>query len=332
MKKILLFIICCVITAISFAQKQTFDLITFTPPKGWIKNIDGTVLTFTKVDNKKNTYCRILILKSTISKGTIDADFDNEWQELVVKNYNPSAERKDNEVQEADGWKIKAGSSKFTFANKESMAMLTTASGYDRCASIVAITDNKDYIKDIQSLIASVNLIKPEAPSTQTTVVNAGDNSILGTWVRSASNQSNYAMNNGISGNIKNQYTFNADGTYTFYTKTFQYTFNKLLLTRESGTYKVEGENITITPKKSVIEAWSKKDGTDKWGELISTQKNSLENITYGFFKHFSPGMQKWYLVMEFFKPTQRDGPYNGGTLFKNAWMYGFEDYPIELP
>ena len=130
--------------------------------------MDGTTRSYTKVDNKKDMYCRILIIKSTDSKGTIDADFDSEWLELILKNYKPTGNRKENEVQEADGWKIKAGSSKFTFANKESMAMLTTASGYDRCVSIVAVTNNKDYLKDVQALIASVELTKPEMASAQT--------------------------------------------------------------------------------------------------------------------------------------------------------------------
>ncbi len=38
------------------------------------------------------------------------------------------------------------------------MAMLTTASGFDRCANIVAVTNNADYLKDVQEFIASVDL------------------------------------------------------------------------------------------------------------------------------------------------------------------------------
>jgi len=48
------------------------------------------------------------------------------------------------------------------------MAVLTTASGYDRCVSIVAVTNNKDYLKDVQELIASVELIKPAIASSPT--------------------------------------------------------------------------------------------------------------------------------------------------------------------
>jgi len=317
-------------------SKETFDLITYSPPKGYTKNVEEALVSYTITDSKKNTWCRINVIKSTISKGTVEADFENEWQDLIVKNYQPSNTRKENEVKEAEGWKIKAASSTFTFDSKEAMAMLTTASGYDRCVSIVAVTNNKDYLKDVQELIASVELIKPDVPSSETPIAADDESSIIGTWVRSASNQSDYSVNNGISGNTKSQYSFNSNGTYTFYAKSFQMTYNKLLLARESGSYKLSVEDnitqITINPQKSIIEEWSKENGTDKWGKLLSTQGRKLEIVTYGFFKHYAAGVQKWYLVLDGVNPTQRDGPYNGGSLFSNAWMYGPGDYPIELP
>ena len=332
MKKLILLLLLYISIEKTFAQKETFDLISYTPPKGWNKTVEENFVSFIKTDSKKNIWCRINVTKSTISKGTIEADFESEWEELIVRNYKPTADRKENEILEADGWTIKAGSSKFIFDNIESMAMLTTASGYDRCMSIVAVTNNKDYLKDVQELIASVDLVKPATSSTQTTLANTDENSIIGTWVRSSSNQSNYAVNNGISGNIKSQYTFNTDGTYTFYTKTFQYTFDKLLLTKESGTYKINGNNITVNPNKSVLEAWSKKDGTDNWGQLISSQKKLLEKVTYTFTKHYFSGIQEWNLVLQADRTTERDGPFSSNTTFNNAWMYKFGDYPIELP
>jgi len=192
--KIILLLFFVITTSSVFAQQQTFDLITYSPPKGYTKNVEKTLVSYTITDSKKNTWCRIMGIKSTTSKGTIEADFKNEWQHLIVKNYQPTNTRKENEVQDAGGWQIKEGSSIFTFDNSEAMAVLTTASGYDRCVIIVAVTNNKDYLKDVQELIASVDLIKPEISSTQTTVANDDENSIIGTWVRSASNQSDYSV------------------------------------------------------------------------------------------------------------------------------------------
>ncbi len=149
-------------------SKETFDLITYSPPKGWTKNVEETLVSYVITDNAKNTWCRINIVKSTISKGSIEADFENEWQDLVVKNYNPTDKPKESDIQEAEGWKIKVGTSKFTFDNSECSAMLTTASGYERCVSIVAVANNRDYINNIQAFIESIDLLKPEKPSSPT--------------------------------------------------------------------------------------------------------------------------------------------------------------------
>jgi len=333
--KIILLLFFVITTASVFAQQQTFDLITYSPPKGWTKNVEETLVSYTITDSKTNSWCRMMIIKSTISKGTIEADFENEWQEIIVKNYNPTETRKENEVQNAEGWKIKAGSSTFTFDNKEAMAMLTTASGYERCVSIVAVTNNEYYLKDVQELIASVDLIKPETTLTQTTVANDDENSIIGTWAISSSNQSNYAINNGINGYIKRQYSFNTNGTYSFYVKSFQYTSDKLLLTKESGTFQINGKKLTVNPKESVIEAWSKKDDTDKWGKLLSSQNRLLEKVTYTFTKHYFAGIQQWNFVLQADKATARDGPFSANTTFNNAWYYAgisFNNPVIELP
>lgn len=83
-------------------------------------------------------------------------------------------------------------------------------------------------------------------------------------------------------GNIT-QYTFNANYTYDFYIKTFRYQSDKLLLTRETGTYKMDGNRLTITPAKSVVEAWSKRNNTSAWGNLLSTDKRESEILTYTF-------------------------------------------------
>jgi len=320
-------------------NKETFDLITYSPPKGWKKNVEGNFVSYIKTDDKTSTWCRINIVKSTISKGTIEADFENEWQELIVNNYKPTDTRKENEVQDADGWKIKAGSSKFTFDNKEAMAMLTTASGYDRCVSIVAVTNNKDYIKDVQELIASVDLIKPEVTPPTTAIANNDENTIIGTWLKTSTSNSNYSVNNGLHQYHKMQYEFKPNGTYNFLYRSFSY-MPDIYFAKENGTYTIQGNTITIIPQTSVFETWSKgtiidangKEATvDKLGKLKSSQKRTLEKVTYQFTSEYFSGIKKWQLVLQYDKPTERDGPYNGGTAFSNAWLYGTAEFPIEL-
>ncbi len=311
-----------------FSQKETFDLVTYTPPKdsltiGWKKDVRETMVSYSFTNKKNNSWCQISIVKSTTSKGSIDQDFESEWQELIVKNYKPTGAPQLNEVQEADGWKIKAGGTKFTFNNSDAMALLTTMSGFNRCVSITAATNSQDYLKDIETLLSSVDLIKPDTIIQPATSNNGDNSSIIGTWLATASDQSSFRMNNGVMNYIIRQYSFNANGTYSFISKAFDPLMDKILLGKENGTYQISGSNISINPKKSVLEAWSKKDGADKWGQLLNTQNITLEKVTYQFTKHYFSGIKEWSLVFQADNLTQRDGAYSGGTAFNNAWIYG---------
>ena len=121
----------------AMAQKEVFDLVGFVAPQGWNKEVRETLTIFTTIDQQKKTWCQVAIVKSTTSKGSIEQDFVSEWQELVVKNYNPAQAAAESVVVEAEGWKVKSGSAGFSFNHSDAFAILTTFSGYDRCASIV---------------------------------------------------------------------------------------------------------------------------------------------------------------------------------------------------
>jgi len=323
MKKIYILFVFCLSNFNLFAQKETYDIINYTPPFNWKKDITENNISYTIINNKKGTWCRINIIKSTNSKGSIEADFESEWQDLIVKNYSPTEAPQLTEITESDGWKMKGGITKFVFNKSGAIAMLTTISGYGRCASIVATTNNQEYLKDVQALLTSVDFNKPAITSQPSVFVNKSDDaSIIGTWGISASDQSSYRMNNGVMNYIVRQYTFNTDGTYSFVTKTFDPFMDKLLLGRENGTYLVNGNNLTITPEKSVLEAWSKKDGNDAWGKFLSSQNIELETVTYQFAKKYFSGINKWSLVLQANNQTKRDGPYSGLATYKNSWVY----------
>ena len=168
-----------------FAQKATYDLLTYTAPSDWTEEAAENTISYIGINKKTNTWCRIWIVKSTVSKGTIEADFENEWQELIVKNYQPTDSAQSAEIKEAgQGWKIKVGDAKFIFNNSDAVVMLTTMSGYNRCASIVVTTNSEDYIKDIEAFLASVDLNKPEIVTSTIEITNNNENSIIEEWHR----------------------------------------------------------------------------------------------------------------------------------------------------
>ncbi len=164
MKKIFLLCFLCVSAATILspvevlAQKETFDLTTYTAPENWKKDIKENVISYSFTDRKKMTWCQVGIYKSTISKGSIEQDFDSEWEELIKKPNNKEPQDPGNAVKETGGWKIKTGRGKFTFNNTQPIAVLTTMSGFNRCVSIVATTNSLDYMPAIEQLLASVEM------------------------------------------------------------------------------------------------------------------------------------------------------------------------------
>ena len=176
--KRLVFFYCCLSTIAAMAQKPTYDLVSYLPPAGWKEEAKANMMVYTMTNNAKNSWCQVFIVKSTTSKGSAEADFDSEWQELVVKSYHPAGAPQSEEAKEMDGWKIKMSAAKFVFNKSDAAVLLTTASGYGRCMSIVAIMNSDEYSAAITKLLESVEMIKPSTTTlpTQTTTVPRGDN------------------------------------------------------------------------------------------------------------------------------------------------------------
>jgi len=318
----------------SFAQKkETFDLTTYTPPAGWTKSGDNNnvnnVISYTIISNQTRTYCQIGIYASTNSKGSLKADFESEWQGLIMKTYKPAKQPEGISKTLDNDWSAQVGASPFEFDGAQSVATLVTMSGHGRCISIVILTNTKDYQPLIDTFLESIVLKKSDVPASPVTallppapVTDNNLSSITGTWVASASDQSSFRVKNGVMSTIWRQYTFIDNSTYTFITKTFDPLMDKLMLIKENGTYQVSGNNLTVIPQKSVIEAWSKKDNTDKWGSFLTTQNRALEKVTYQFTKHYFSGVQEWSLVLQSEKENQRDGPHSSNSSYINAWFY----------
>jgi hypothetical protein len=317
--KPILSVVLFVLSVSVFAQKETFDVATYTVPAGWSKTSStNSAVSYAVTNNQKGTYCQIGVFASTTSKGNVQADFESEWQELVVKQYHPSTKPELVPAPSENGWDAQGGTALFEFSGAQSVAMLMTMTSNGRCMSIVILTNTQDYRAEIEKFMESVELKKIAQP-----VSNTNDNaSILGTWNRTTSDQSSYRVKNGITNSIIRQYTFNENGTYTYITKTFDPLMDKILLGKESGKFQISGNNLTVTPDKSVLEAWSKKDGTDKWGNLLSAQNIALEKVTYQFTKHYFSGIQEWNLVLQAGAPTNREGPFSNNTTFSNAYYY----------
>lgn len=120
----------------------------------------------------------------------------------------------------------------------------------------------------------------------------------------------NYAGTRNYTGGYRNkEYFFYPDGSYLYRKKYWVTTMTEILYTYESGTYTVNGNQLTLSPKKGKSEWWSKKGSDTKaWGKFIKAAEYKLEKTTYSFeIKYYSEG-ETTTIIINSTKPTERDG------------------------
>ena len=158
------------------AQKDSFDLLTYTPPKGWKKTEKPAVVSYAMANTTDGSWCQIAIYQSTASKGMMEADFTSEWNTLVVKPYQATVIQSDP-AKEADGWKIQTGAGKFAFNKGSAMALLTCFSGFYKCISVVITMNNRSYQPELSTFMSGIYLKKPVVEKA-----NTNQNNTTGSW------------------------------------------------------------------------------------------------------------------------------------------------------
>lgn len=161
-------ILLCFMVVTASAQKATFDIATYTIPNGWTPEVKDFAASYIKTNNVTRAWCRVVIYKSIQSSGTPLTDFTNEWTALMVKNNWGPATPPQPETETEEGWTSHSAASTFTFENKEAYSLLTTISGYGVELSIVVLMNSNEYMKEIEQLLLSLELKKPEQPLQQT--------------------------------------------------------------------------------------------------------------------------------------------------------------------
>jgi hypothetical protein len=308
----------------TFAQsRETYDLIVFSPPEGWTKETKTAVVAYTTTS--PGTYCRIILYQSARGSGNSQEDFKNEWNDLVVKNYKPDQPAQQVQEQHAAEWNINAGTASFSFDNLPGLVMLTTMSDASTVISLVFVFNDESYLADIEKFMQSVEIIRPPqslaqqvSQSVETPASNAPG--LIGKWGRSS--DASYDVANGTGGYSKSVYNFKSDGTYVFKQRTFGMRVPNIFIVKETGSYSISGNKITISPAKSTIESWTKKNNTDELGTMEKSQARKFETTTYRYTFHFFEGLGEWNLVLQADKDTERDGPSSSNTTFANAWYF----------
>lgn len=283
----------------------------FKAPAGYKRAESGDHVTFVKITG--TTFCQVALF-SAHARGTDDAAF--EWEFVVEKNF-PTVDAKKPvtaktkslgyvatraDLKDASGNAFAATHYLLLPDGAAGSAMVTSTN-----ASTLAKCPAKAFLDSIA--LASVPGAAATAPAPAAAEPVAAD-SIVGAWGGGAGNPARQA---GSNSTMRRQYTFAANGTYTYFSELYDGT-NLWIHVRESGTYAISGDQLTITPTASTI---SSRD----WKAMKGTKKQALEKVTYRFSKHYFEGIQEWNLVLTPPKKTQRDGEFAANDQFKSSYL-----------
>lgn len=151
------------------AQPITYDIASFTLPKGWKKTVENnSAVQYTKQEGTK--WAQVSVYKNTTSLGSPEADFDSEWEKLVVIPYKAEGAPVKTAVENAMGeWKKISGSGKWLFNGKEVTTTMTTFTGYGACISFVVNISDPKFTAVCNEVMASVQLQQVNTGTTDVT-------------------------------------------------------------------------------------------------------------------------------------------------------------------
>lgn len=298
----------------SYAQKQTFDVVSFVAPKGWQQTQNEGGIQLAVTDKKTGAYALAVITKATASNLSANENFMADWNKLVKKTVQVNDEPAMQQPINENGWDIVSGQANFTDGASNGLATLLTATSNGQMVSVVLMTNTQQYQNDLLALINSLELAKvaPNTNNNQVTTSNANKSSIVGLWVYYTVESNGYY--NGFpqvtGGYMRREYAFYPDGTYLYRVKNWMVYMKDILFVYESGTWAVSGNKLTITPKQGKGGWWNKAASgrTSEWGSPAKTSTWKLEPITYTFDFHYYSGTNETSLVLTSSKQTEREG------------------------
>lgn len=310
---LLIIIFCCVA---AYAQKQTFDVVTYTVPKGWQQQQSEGGVQLSVNDKKNNGYAIAIITKAIASPAYANENFTAEWNKLVKGTVSVAEAPSISDMAIETGWNCVTGQANYTDGNSKGLATLITATGGGQMASLVIMTNTDKYKEEILAFVNSLELIKLTSNvignKIPETMNNAKGSSIAGLWT-DYTTESN-GMVNGFpqptGGYTRREYKLKTDGTYIFRHKYWSVYMKEILFTYETGTWKTDGNQLIIIPKNGRGEWWNKAASgkSSEWGSFKKASDYKPAAATYSFeFKYLS-GMQQTYIILRSNGHVSRDG------------------------
>jgi hypothetical protein len=143
------------------AQQEKFDIITYTALKGWKKQTSEQALQLTHEDAAKGSYCMITLYKALPASDDAKKNFDMSWDDLVKESLSVTAAPEMQAPATDEGWLVQSGYAPFEKDDLKGLALLASASGFNKVVNILILTNSDTYETKISSFLGSINFKKP---------------------------------------------------------------------------------------------------------------------------------------------------------------------------
>ncbi|HSS21675.1 MAG TPA: lipocalin family protein [Pyrinomonadaceae bacterium] len=314
-------VLCLSLPQTIFCQTETLDMVRYTPPKGWTKTTKKDAVIYVAADKTNNTFCVLTIHSGTASSGNVEKDFAAEWKNFVVTPHQAEANPK-TETETKDGWTMISANAPIEIDGIKSLAALFVFSGFGKTTSILAILNSNTYLKPLATFMDTIKLdqtpiaAQTQAPANSPVANSPGAPTLVGKWgTGTAADMVSGNFVTYASNATQKFYQFKADGTYSFVYSGYSGLVGSAgsfhITTQESGVYSVNGDSITITPRKSQTNSNS--------GGL---KNNPLETVTYRWTIHYFEGIGEYALILHPDQQTNRDGGFDYVLAFPNSYSY----------
>jgi hypothetical protein len=175
MKKIRVILIgtltCFMTTSVVMAQTETFDIMTYTAPRGFTKTMRKGVVTYSNVDTAAGRFCVISIYASRPAAGDAASIFKKEWKDLAVTPFKAIPNPETETQSTPDGWQLVTGISPIKESNIDCYLILTVVSGFGKTVTIRSSMNDPSYSAQIDALFTTMELDKTKSATVSNDVI-----------------------------------------------------------------------------------------------------------------------------------------------------------------
>lgn len=267
----------------SVALADTYGGWTYSPPAGYALEKWSDHVQWTKVGPQ--SFCAVDIFQMRQLESSLAVEAAYEWHDVVTTTFSPKVTRRAT-MKTAAGADVTATTATLTAGDGTPYAgthYVVTPPGMIGSVLLTSTSHAalRACAREVAPFIRSLD-IDWDSPRYTHTDPEAREENPQGRWT--------------LAGPTSREYTFAPDGTYRFRSETR----DGRRMVEERGTYTVLGNQLTLTPTKSLATTFR--------GGRTSRTNLPLDQTTYLWLKRYNFETNAWRIVLVPRKPTTRDG------------------------